>query len=355
LSTGPGFPGPKVCGEGILPRGVSELERLGVLTAIASQSAGLDRLRFELQGRSAETWLSPWRSRGVGVQRAHLDAALLRRAEAAGAEVSLGVGVQGLLPAVAGRFRGVRTDRGEIEARLIVAADGLRSTLRAQAGLDLRAKRRRYGVGAHIRVERDAGSCIDVHFGGDCAVYVTPVSKRTVNVALLCDAQTAASFGGDLAGAFRARVVPVLGNAFELLDEARATGPFPAASRRAWQRNLLLAGDAAGFFDAISGEGISLALQSGRLAAEAVQAYLESGSEEPFRRYDRELADLRRPSMLFARLMLTLAAHPVLALRALGNLSRRPETFARLVAVNSGELRLRDLRPRDVLGLTVGL
>jgi hypothetical protein len=86
-----------------------------------------------------------------------------------------------------------------------------------------------------------------------------------------------------------------------------------------------------------------------------VQAYLESGSEEPFRRYERELADLRRPSMLFARLMLTLAAHPVLALRALSNLSRRPETFARLVAVNSGELRLRDLRPRDVLGLTAGL
>jgi flavin-dependent dehydrogenase len=123
---------------------------------------------------------------------------------------------------------------------------------------------------------------------------------------------------------------------------------------RAWDRNLLLAGDAAGFFDGISGEGISLALRSSRYTAEAALSYLETGSNDSFRAYGRRMQDLRRPSTFFARLILALAARPALARVALRNLAHRPDVFSRLAAVNSGELRFRDLRPGDLLGLLAG-
>jgi flavin-dependent dehydrogenase len=51
-----------------------------------------------------------------------------------------------------------------------------------------------------------------------------------------------------------------------------------------FQRNLVLVGDAAGFYDPISGEGISTALRSAPLAAKAIEAFLARGSPEPFER-----------------------------------------------------------------------
>ena len=58
---------------------------------------------------------------------------------------------------------------------------------------------------------------------------------------------------------------------------------------------------------------------------------------------------------MLARISLILAARPALAHRAVANLARRPETFARLVAVNTGDLPLGALRPRDLVALAVGL
>jgi hypothetical protein len=53
--------------------------------------------------------------------------------------------------------------------------------------------------------------------------------------------------------------------------------------------------------------------------------------------------------------MLALSARPTLGRRAVENLSRHPETFARLGAVNSLELPLSSLPPRDLLALATGL
>jgi flavin-dependent dehydrogenase len=242
-----------------------------------------------------------------------------------------------------------------LEARVVVAADGLRSLLGRHVGLELMSGRRRYGVNAHILVDQDAGSRVDVHFRRGYEIYVTPVGERLVNVALLCNDAVAKSLGGGLTRQYRERVAAVLKtDRLELADEPSATGPFPAVTRQIWRRNLILAGDAAGFCDGITGEGISIALRSARLAAEAVGAYLGSGSSEAFARYGMEVRRLRRPSELFARLILALAARPVLARYVLRNLSRRPGTFSRLVSVNAGELSLRDLRPKDLLGLALG-
>jgi flavin-dependent dehydrogenase len=133
------------------------------------------------------------------------------------------------------------------------------------------------------------------------------------------------------------------------LDAPLASGPFPQRPRRLWNRNLVLAGDAAGFFDGITGEGMSLALASARHCAAAVDSFIETGQTKPFLVYERERRALARNSELLGRLTLVLAGRSWTARRAIRGLARRPGAFGRLVAVSSGEAALRSLRPWDLL------
>jgi flavin-dependent dehydrogenase len=347
-------PSRKACGEGIFPAGVRELAALG-LAALVGQGCELRSLRFEVDGVSAAAPLALSGQCGLGLARPLLDAALLARACQAGAEYAAGVTVTGLIGDGNGRFRGVQTDSGVIEARAVVAADGLGSRLRRRAGLDRRSSVRRFGVSAHLRREGATPAQVAVHFRRGHEVYVTPVAAGVVNAALLLDAGEARGLASGLAAIYRARVESALAAPVELLDEPLAAGPFPAAAARAWRGNLVLAGDAAGFFDGVTGEGMSHALISARACADALASYLADGDERAFAAYDKQRRSLARASTLLARLTLALAKRPFAARRAVGNLARRPQAFARLVAVNTGELPLSALRPRDLLALALGL
>jgi menaquinone-9 beta-reductase len=140
-----------------------------------------------------------------------------------------------------------------------------------------------------------------------------------------------------------------------LVDEPKVAGPFPRTSQRAWRANLVLAGDAAGFFDAISGEGMSVALVGARSCAGAISAHLQTGAYERLRDYDRQRRTLVRNSDLLARFSLLLGSRDWTARVAVRNLARRPEAFAKLVTINTGEAPLTSLRPRDLSALLAGI
>ena len=350
----------KACGEGLFPRGVAQLERLGLLDEIQRLGQPLAGVRFHAGEHVAEARFGGGGATGLGIQRAHLDPLLRARAREVGVDLRPGVSVRSLL-VEGNRLCGVRTASGdEVRARVVVAADGLRSRLRTQAGLDRPASTTRYGVSAHVRLPANAGPFVDVHFEDGFEVYVTPVGGRVVNVAMLLRRRAMPRFAGRLAEAFEevlgaSGVLPV---GAALADEPLAAGPFPARSLRAWRQNLVLVGDAAGFLDAISGEGMSTTLVSARRCALAVSEYLVSGSAGDagaFRRYDRSRRSLVRNADLLARVSLALSSRPALARHAVRNLSKQPATFERLAGVSAGELRLRALRPRDLWGLALGV
>ena len=163
-------------------------------------------------------------------------------------------------------------------------------------------------------------------------------------------------FAGELRARYELvlRAHAALGEGFELLDEPLAAGPFASSCTRPWRANLVLVGDAAGFFDGISGEGMSLALVSARDCAEATGRFLREGSYDAFREYAARRAALVRNSNLLARVSLALGSRPALARMAVRNLQRQPKTFEKLVAVNSGEAGLSSVRPRDLLALATG-
>jgi flavin-dependent dehydrogenase len=345
----------KACGEGIFPGGVRALAELGVLEKVRAHACELRSLRFIAGPHHAAAPLGHNGSHGLGIMRSVLDPALLATAEHAGANVRRGVICRGLARSADGWFA-LRTDSGLLSGRVIVAADGLRSRLRREAGLDRPVRGRRYGISAHVRLAASNPSSVDVYIERGRELYVTPVSDGVANVALLLGAGAMRAFAGHPEAAFRQMIAPhpSLAGA-ELLDAPVAAGPFPAACSRAWRANLLLAGDAAGFFDGISGEGISSALISSRACARAVDLFLRTGDVSALQRYDAERRALVRNSDMLARLSLALAARPALARLAVQHLARQPATFARMVAINTGELPLRALRPRDIAALAFGL
>jgi menaquinone-9 beta-reductase len=350
------FPRPKPCGEGLFPAGVAELASLGFKPSLAGSFRRLEALRFGLGTRCAEAPIGSAERPALGVERTALDAALVSRALAAGVEVETGAPVREVSRNESG-FAGVQTDAGLLEARVIVAADGLNSRLRHQAGLGHPRRAGRYGVSAHFRLPTPVEPVVDVRFHTGWEAYLTPVREDVVNLALLADRRTMRGMAGNLNNGYLALVEehPALRRGYELLEAPRATGPFPVEAQQAWLSNLVLVGDAAGFFDGITGEGMSLSLVSARLCAEAVHEYLDSGNELAFLRYDRERRALARSSTLLARLTLALAGRRWTAALSLRNLRRRPGTFARLVAINAGELPLSAIRPRDLLALAAGV
>jgi flavin-dependent dehydrogenase len=350
------FPRRKPCGEGLFPAGVAELRRLGVLDELAHATSELRSIRFHAGDYTAEARFGHSQETALGVQRVFLDHALLKRAEWAGVTVRTSILVQALNVA-GGKVAGVRTSAGSFEGRAVVAADGLHSRLRRQARLSTGRRGDRYGITAHLECRAQPGSAVDVYFEGGYELYLTPVGRERLNVALLARRAFMRRFAGNLRGAFESIVVdhPALRDFGGLSDAPMAAGPFPARCTRTWRANFVLVGDAAGFYDGITGEGMSIALVSARACAEAVDAYLRAGSYDSFRDYDAARRSLARNSDLLGRLSLALGRHPALASFAVRNLGRRPESFERLVAVNTGELPLRALSPRELWALATGL
>jgi flavin-dependent dehydrogenase len=348
------FPRRKACGEGLFPRGVAALHDLGVLGRL-QPAAPLRALRFHVGGVTAEARLGTAARPALGVSRAVLDCALLDAARGAGVQVSLGERAVRLLPR-SGVFA-LETDKRVLTPAFIVAADGLNSGLRRQAGLEPLRTGRRYGVSAHAELPAAADAAVEVHFGAGFEVYLTPVGERSLNVAVLASGRPAAARPRGLAGSVEPALdaVGVAHDGWRFAEAPAGAGTFPVLPSRLWSRNLALAGDAAGFFDGITGEGISLALASAPECALAVHAFLASqGDPAALALYERRRRALGRNSELFGRLTLLLAGHPALAGRAVRGLARRPEAFSRLVAVSNGEAPLRSLRPFDLLALLRG-
>ena len=351
------FPRRKPCGEGLFAPGVAELERLGILPDLLPQAQVLSGLRLSFRGHTIDAPVGNPGRPVIGVERRLLDGALVEAARDAGVHLRLGVTALGLVEG-AGWFNGVETDEGILTARVIVAADGSQSRLRRQGGLSAATTRRgRYGVSGHFALPESPAPRVEVHLRTGYEVYVTPVGGRLVNIAVLVGRERARSLSGRLVEAYREMVEEsgALAEGSVLADVPMAAGPFPARALRAWQSNLVLAGDAAGFFDGVTGDGMSLALVSARMCAVAIDRFLATGDSAAFAVYARRRRALVRNPQLLGRLLLTLAAHPRIGARVASNLSRHPATFAKLMRINQGERGFTSLRPRDLLAVLTGV
>jgi len=337
------FPVDKTCGEGVMPTGWSHLQQLGAAPFLDEQnSIPVAGIRYvSPSGRVATASFAE--GPGRGIRRMALSAALWQQASTLPA-----LRIEQQTPAeplarVDGRVL-VRAGRQRVRARLLVGADGRRSRVRRWAGLDGRpAKRQRWGVRRHVRL-RPWNDTVDVHWSEEgVEAYVTPCGEEQVNVAFLWDkARCDRVRGGNqlfpsLLAAFP-RLQARLEGASPLSDVC-ATGPLEQPARRAVADNVLLLGDAAGYLDAITGEGISLALAAALSLEETVVPLLRRGKAllaSQLVAYERRHQALYRPYHQLTTLVLLLSRFPRLAEWAVRALEREPVAFQRLLSANMG-------------------
>ena len=261
------LPVDKACGEGLMPGAVAALAELGV----RPDGWPLAGIRYLDARRSVDADFAA--GPGLGVRRTALHTAMTAAVERAGVAV---------LPVAA---TGLRQDSGAVHvaghsARYLVAADGLHSGVRRELGLEVarptskRARSARYGLRAHVRLAPWTNH-VEVHWARDAEAYVTPVAADLVGVAVL----SARRAPYDVQLTAFPRLLERIADAPRVTD-VRGAGPLRQRVSRRVAGRVLLVGDAAGYVDALTGEGIALAVASAR----ELVASLRAGRPEDYER-----------------------------------------------------------------------
>ena len=316
------LPMDKPCGEGLMPEAVRLMEAMGLSVARSYPIHGI-RYIDESVGVVEARFPS---GHGLGMRRLALSSAMVERAKKLGVRLRERTTVRD----VRIEADGVAVDfSGEtLRAPFLVAADGLHSRIRRDAGLDATSlsRRRRYGFRRHYRI-RPWSRFVEVHWAQGAEAYVTPVGEDEVGVALLWH-EPAPSYEMMLA---RFPTLDARLRGASVTTSLKGAGPFRRGARRVRRGRLALVGDAAGFLDAITGEGVALGFSGAREVARAL------ASGRGLDGYERAYRRLRRRHVVVTEFLLVLAARPWLRRRVIGALSRRPGIFGRVVAAIGAE------------------
>jgi menaquinone-9 beta-reductase len=319
----------KPCGEGLLPNGVEALRKLGI--EIPEDDAyPFCGVRFVNEATTTEA-IFP-RGTAYGIRRTLLHRVMVDRAAACGVRMLWQAPVTGLHPEgalVAGEL---------VRARWIVGADGTGSRVRSWAKLDQPrgdarpSKNVRLAFRRHYRIA-PWSDFMELHWGRDCQVYVTPVGREEVCVAIIsCDPKLR------LRGEEAFREFPALWSHLkdaECASSERGAITVTRQLRRVYRHRSILVGDASGGIDAITGEGLCLAFQQAALLGEC----LASGELTRYQQAHRAL--LRRPALM-SRTMLFMARNARLRQRVMKLFQSHPSSFAGLLAMHVGEGSARD-------------
>jgi flavin-dependent dehydrogenase len=287
------FPRAKLCGDTINPGALAVADRLGVGADVRARARAITGMVLTGPGGVAVAADYSRGLRGAAIERRALDVLLLEAAVAAG--VDFAPGVRALAPLVdgSGQVNGsrIRTAAGESEARarIVIAAEGRHSRLGAALGLTRFARSpKRWAFGGYFVGIDALTSRGEMHIRPDGYVGIAPLGDDLANVCVVRCAGR--GFTPRLA---RPQGPPgdlVVGDAIASDSDLRdrfanarrvspvvSLGPLACEAAAAGVPGLLLAGDAAGFIDPMTGDGLRFALRGGELAAEAALAELETG------------------------------------------------------------------------------
>jgi flavin-dependent dehydrogenase len=298
------FPRHKVCGEFV---SAESLELLSILLAGCESSLSLLQRapRIECARIFADDAALdvPVQPAAASIARFELDDALCRAAHSAGVEVRQQQAVQQVRGA---RF--VSTASHQFEARCIINATGRWSNL-TNGDLENRASRKWLGLKAHF-LEPEPELSVALYFfkGGYCGVQPVTLEgdhESRINVCAMVRTDFARSLPEVLSAhaALRQRSVN-----WQPLMSPIATFPLILGPPQPRRSGVLMAGDAAGFVDPFIGDGISLALRSGSLAAQSLKAFLdgktslEEAAREYHKAYSEEILPVFRASSNIRRL-----------------------------------------------------
>jgi flavin-dependent dehydrogenase len=341
-----------VCGEYLSPEAARLLDRLGVLKAVdAAGAAPLAGMRITapdgtvVVGRYGTVggW-RPYRQHAMGVPRATLDGALVERLRGLPVDLRERTRVVDVL-VERGRVVGVRAENGErrtldVRARMVVGADGRASVVAQRLGCRRPHPLRRMALMTYVSGLADCRELGEIFVDPPDYAILNPIGPDRVNLGLVVPLSHAAPWSGRLHDFLAARVrqLPHLARRLagaSLVAPIRALGPLAHRVAPPRAGGVVLVGDAAGFYDPFTGEGVFTALRSAELVAETIARALRSDdvSVRALAAYERARRDAFRGKERVTRALQLIIGHRRLANFACRALSRRPAVLDALLGV----------------------
>jgi len=334
------FPRHKICGDFLTPGTAGRLARIDAEAFSRVSPATLDGMRITFEGTSILSDFPPDR-RGWSLSRFQTDEILLRRAEREGARLFAPVRVDRFYrhPGGGHQVEGTYPDGGRMAVRagLLVEAGGRHGLIARRLGWRrVDARLTRYALWSHMQGVRGLGARGEMHVFRGGYVGIAPLDPDgTANVTMVLTPSMMSKARGNVLSFFRRTLEnhPELGIRLaeaRFIAPLKGTGPLACRSDCLVGDGVALVGDAGGFVDPFTGEGVFIALESSRLLAEAVAA----GSPES---YERAFRARFGSKLLLCRLLQTVIARPWLARPVARALSSRKELADRMVGA-TGDL-----------------
>ncbi|CCF84162.1 NAD(P)/FAD-dependent oxidoreductase [Nitrolancea hollandica] len=345
------FPRAKACAEYLNPAAAAILGRIGIHSrAMKAGAVPIDGMtvitpreaRFTLDYASGTPYPA------LGLSREQFDWLLITRAREAGVDVRENSPVREVAREPDGRLRVRVVESGRertLRPRLLIGADGRYSVVARGLGLSRDSRwPRRIGLAAHYRDFPLMEGFGEMHVASHGYCGIAPQEEGRVNVAMVLDLarfRAPERARKPVAECFESLLVSFPGLAeraaqAERVSPVRGVGPLAHRVTRVAGDGFLLVGDAAGFFDPFTGEGIYDALRGGELAAATASQALRKGdvSASGLESYRRARHDAFAAKRRAAWLMQLFLHYPSLLAYTAGRISRRPG----VTAVMSGAL-----------------
>ncbi len=288
------LPRPKICGEYLSPEAARVLDRLGVLKAVdAAGAVPLAGMRITAPDGTVVTGtygpVGPWRpyrSHAMAVSRAALDGALVDRLRALPVDFRERMRVRDVLRE-ADRVVGVEAvdaagTHHAFRAPLVVGADGRASVIAQRLGCRQAHRLRRMAVVTYVEGVDGCADRGEIFVDPPDYAILNPLGHGRVNLSVVVPLAHAAPWSDRLETFLVARVKQLPHLARRLAGATRvapvqALGPLAHEVRPPREGGVLLVGDAAGFYDPLTGEGVFSALRGAELAAEAAASTIRAG------------------------------------------------------------------------------
>lgn len=358
------FPRDKLCGDSLNPGAMALLGRHGLAQPVEARGLPIEGMWLTGPAGVGVAGTYPRGVLGRSLTRSDLDVLLVSAAERAGAVFESGVRVTGPLtdgdsrrPRVTGVATASPSGRPlERHARVVIVADGRRSTVAIPLGLTRSTRHpRRWALGAYYEGVEGLTRRGEMHVRSGRYLGVAPVPHGLANVCLVVPEARARVAMRAPAIAIEAALAadPALRERFgraRRVGDVRVLGPLAVDADAAGIPGLLLAGDAAGFVDPITGDGMRIAMRGAELAAAAAQRALE-GSIDTHRELALERARELSTKLHVNRLLRAVVARSGTVVAASLIARVAPSMFEQLIAY-AGDVGLTSSGPLAVSAAT---
>jgi 2-polyprenyl-6-methoxyphenol hydroxylase-like FAD-dependent oxidoreductase len=314
--------GERVCGAYLCPAGVALLDELDLRTTLTGDMRPLlGMILVSPRQKSLQTRF-PTNARypdfGISLRRPEFDTALVHAAAHSGARIRMGARLQGLQRSGDGWI--AQLQNGEaISTRLLIGADGRKSQVARLLDLAVAPWQERVALHVDVPSRTPTEPYGEMHvFPDGTYIGLNPVGAHTLNISVLCDPEelrhtTAHEFINQrtqASGHIRPRIAPLTAAA-----GVRATFPAAACVREVITTNAALIGDASGFIDPLTGEGIYQALWTARALVREVSSTWSNHSalNASLRRYANQRRRQYRGKRWCARMFQSIIRRPRLS------------------------------------------